>query len=86
VPGSWHCGRAVNAPDSGFSRLTLAKVGFAVAGIGTFGVGVRVDDSRVRWVGVALVAIAWFLRFAGPRSTRHGRPGDDSNQLPDETR
>jgi hypothetical protein len=72
--------------ESGFTRLALAKVGFALAGIATFGVGIRVDDARVRWVGVALVAIAWFLRFAGPRSTRHGRPDEESNQLPDETR
>jgi hypothetical protein len=72
--------------ELGFTRLALAKVGFAIAGIATFGVGIRVDDARVRWIGVALVAIAWFLRFAGPRSTRHGSPDDDSNQLPDETR
>jgi hypothetical protein len=76
----------VSETESGFTKLALAKIGFAVAGIGTFGVGIRVEDSRVRWVGVALVAVAWLLRFAGPRPTRHGRPDDDSNQLPDETR
>jgi hypothetical protein len=65
-----------------FTKLSLAKLGFAVAGIATFGVGVRVDDSRIRWVGIAFVAVAWFLRFAGPR------PGSEPEALqpPEETR
>ena len=66
----------------GLSRLSLAKIGFALAGIATFGVGIRLEDSRVRWVGIALVAIAWLLRLAGPR------PGSepDAVQPPEETR
>jgi hypothetical protein len=62
------------------SKLSLAKLGFAVAGIGTFGVGIRIDDSRIRWVGIGLVAVAWFLRFAGKK------PGEPDLQLPEETR
>jgi hypothetical protein len=67
-------------------RLALTKIAFAIAGLATFGVGIRLDDTRVRWVGVAFVAIAWFLRFAGPRSLRHGGAEESVNQLPDETR
>jgi hypothetical protein len=65
-----------------FSRLSLAKLGFALAGIATFGVGIRGEDSRIRWVGIGLVAVAWLLRFAGPR------PGSEpvSPQPPEDTR
>jgi hypothetical protein len=65
-----------------FTKLSFAKIGFAFAGIATFGVGANFDDARVRWVGISLVAVAWFLRFAGPRSKR--RP--DAVQPPEETR
>lgn len=70
----------------GFTPLSMAKVGFAVAGIATFGVGIRIDNDRVRWAGITLVAIAWLLRFLGPRSLRHGGPDSSDDQLPDETR
>ena len=39
------------------------KVAFVLAGIATFGVGIRMDDIWIRWAGVGLVAVAWFLRF-----------------------
>ena len=62
--------------------LSRAKVAFAVAGIATFGAGVRIDDTRARWAGIALVGVAWLLRFAGRRPG--GEP--DPVQPPDETR
>jgi hypothetical protein len=64
------------------NRLALAKLGFVLAGIGTFGVGIRIEDARVRWAGIVLVAVAWLLRLAGPRPGRE----PDAPQPPEETR
>ena len=47
--------------------LTRLKLGFALAGLATFAYGVRVDAENVRLAGIALVAIASFLRFVRPR-------------------
>ena len=49
--------------------LTAVKLALAATGVVLFGYGVRVDSTPVRWVGVALVAVAALLRFArsGPR-------------------
>ena len=65
------------------NRLFRAKLALVLAGIMTFGTGIRVADNRVRWAGIALVGIAWLLRFAGPRP---GRGADPADQPPEETR
>jgi hypothetical protein len=62
----------------GQSRLTAAKLVTALVGIALFGTGIRWDVPALRGAGIAMVAVAWALRFAGPRSRRRG-------QLPDET-
>ena len=49
------------------STLTRAKLACALLGIAAFGVGIRLQDDRLRWTGLGLVALAWLLRFAGPR-------------------
>ncbi len=56
--------------------LTTTKLIVAVVGIITWGYGVIVDNRAAQWAGLALVAVAALLRFAGP-----GRPGkgDDSH-------
>ena len=46
------------------SRLTIAKLAFALVGIAVFAYGARVDDRIVRWVGIAFVVVAFLLRFA----------------------
>lgn len=68
---------------AGLSRLSIAKIAFALAGILTFGAGIRVQSTTARWAGIALVAVAWFLRFAAPRAQS---PATQDTQLPDETR
>jgi hypothetical protein len=68
---------------AGLSRLSIAKISFALAGILTFGTGIRWQNTTVRWAGIALVAVAWFLRFAAPRAQT---PATQDAQLPDETR
>jgi hypothetical protein len=46
------------------SRTTL-KLALAVAGIALFLLGMRAGNQTVRWAGIALVAVAWSLRFVG---------------------
>jgi uncharacterized membrane protein len=49
------------------TRLSVAKITFAIVGIAVFGAGIRLDNDWVRWAGIALVAVAWVLRFSGRR-------------------
>lgn len=44
------------------SRTTI-KITLALAGIALFGVGIRYNTDPYRWAGIALVAVAWLLRF-----------------------
>lgn len=69
----------MDAVGSGGSSLTAAKLVTALVGIGLFGTGIRWDEPALRWAGIAMVALAWMLRFARRRTP-------DGSQLPDETR
>jgi hypothetical protein len=53
------------------STLTRAKVALALIGLIVFGAGVRFERIELRWTGLAFVIVAWLLRFAGPRPSRH---------------
>lgn len=55
------------------TRLTRLKLLVAAAGVIMWGFGVRWQDERVTWVGVALLAAAFFLRFLGRREPRRPR-------------
>jgi len=44
------------------SRTTV-KIALALAGIALFGAGIRLNAEPYRWAGIALVAMAWLLRF-----------------------
>lgn len=61
------------------SPLTQLKLGLALIGLLLFGYGVRADENRMRWLGIGFLAAAAVLRFVGPRSSRHGRPTDESD-------
>jgi len=56
-------------------RVTVAKIAFALAGIGIFAYGVRAEETVVRWVGIAFVVIAFLLRFVKKRE-----PSDSSRE------
>lgn len=43
-------------------RLVVAAVGVAI-----WVYGYRVDSNQIRWTGIAILAVAVFLRFATPR-------------------
>lgn len=45
------------------STLTRVKLTLALIGIVVFASGVRFEDSRLRFVGIGFVAVAWVLRF-----------------------
>jgi hypothetical protein len=49
---------------------TLTWVRFVLAAIGmiVWAYGFRVDDATIRWVGIALLAVAVLLRFAPHRA------------------
>lgn len=49
---------------------TITKVKMVCVGIGLalFAVGLRLDDARFRYAGIACIAIAWVLRFARTRA------------------
>ncbi len=49
------------------SALSQLKLGLAVIGVILFGWGARVDDPRLRWIGIAFLAAAVVLRFIGRR-------------------
>jgi Na+(H+)/acetate symporter ActP len=44
-------------------RVTVAKIAFALAGVGTFAYGIRTEDTIIRWVGIGFVVLAFLLRF-----------------------
>ena len=47
------------------NAIAVAKIALAIAGIVVFMLGVRTGADLVRWTGVALVAVAFLLRFLG---------------------
>lgn len=48
-------------------RVMVLKIACALAGVGIFAYGVRSEDTVVRWVGIALVIVAFLLRFLKKR-------------------
>lgn len=56
--------------------ITITKVKLAFVGIGLlfFALGIRLDDARWRYAGIACVAIAWVLRFVRARTPSDQAP------------
>lgn len=46
--------------------VQTAKVVLALVGLAVFFAGTRTGFGWLRWAGIALVAIAWLLRFYRP--------------------
>ena len=44
-------------------RVATAKVVLALTGVLVFGLGLRLQMNTLRWVGIAIVALAWMMRF-----------------------
>ena len=49
------------------STLTRVKLALALIGVIVFAAGMRLDDGRLRYIGIGFVAAAWLLRFVKPR-------------------
>lgn len=60
--------------------IAWMKLAMAAVGIITWAYGVREDDHRVRWLGIALLAGAFLLRFLFRRPR-----GDESEDETNET-
>lgn len=54
------------------TALPWIKILLAVAGITVWAFGYRQDDATLRWVGIALLAVAALLRFYRPRPRTNG--------------
>lgn len=46
---------------------TPMKLALAGSGVILFGVGIRSGSTRLRWLGLCLVAVAWLMRFVKDR-------------------
>ncbi|HEX5437491.1 MAG TPA: hypothetical protein VFW98_10030 [Gemmatimonadaceae bacterium] len=56
-------------------RVDLAKLVFAVLGVAIWGYGVRTDAPKLEWLGVAVIVVAFLIRFLpGAGSSRRRRP------------
>lgn len=53
------------------SPSLIAKIALALAGLLCFLLGVRTGLDVLRWSGIALVAVAWLLRFIPERNVKH---------------
>ncbi len=58
--------------------IVIAKYVTAGAGILVFGAGMRTESEPLRWTGVAIVAVAWLLRFVKDEQPP-APPSDDPN-------
>lgn len=58
------------ASQAPLTPLTMVKLALAVAGLLIFGYGIRSDQPLVRWVGLAVVGVAFLLRFVAPSERR----------------
>jgi hypothetical protein len=45
------------------SRLTTAKLGLLILGLALTAFGIRAEVDALRWAGIGLFAVAFFLRF-----------------------
>jgi hypothetical protein len=52
-----------------------ARIALLVVGLAVWGYGARVDDSQLRLIGIALLALSLVLRFFKPRTPRDSQDG-----------
>lgn len=57
--------------------LTRMKLVVAATGVCVWGVGVRLGEERLKWAGIALLAIAFLLRLLKEHPTHPD--GDDGS-------
>ena len=52
--------------------VMAARIALLVMGLAIWGYGARTDDARLRYIGIALLALSLVLRFFARRSTTSG--------------
>ena len=52
--------------------VMAARIALLVMGLAIWGYGARTDDPRLRYIGIALLALSLVLRFFSRRSTTSG--------------
>ena len=58
------------------TRVTQLRLAAALIGVIIWAYAYRADDNRLRWIGIAFLALALLFRFAEPRRPRR-RPPDE---------
>jgi hypothetical protein len=61
------------------TTVTRLKLGLAIMGLVVFAWGIRVEQSRLRAIGIAFVAVSWALRFVKTRTQEEQRAGTSSD-------
>lgn len=61
------------------TTVTQLKLGLAIMGLVVFAWGIRVDQSRLRAIGIAFVAVSWVLRFVKTQTREEQRPESSSD-------
>ena len=51
-------------------ELTTVKLGLMFLAVLFFAGSIWLKDDRMRWVAIALLAVAFILRFVGPKRSR----------------
>ena len=57
------------------TRVTLVKLALLLVGLFVFASGVRTERREVRWAGIAIVAVAFFMRLFPKRRPPEDGPG-----------
>ena len=54
--------------------VTRLKIGLAIIGLTLFAAGIRLDNGRLRLLGIVAVAVAWLMRLYKARSMSDAPP------------
>jgi hypothetical protein len=58
---------SIDDRQAAMTTITKVKIGFVIAGLIAFAIGVRLNDARWRYAAIGCIAIAWVMRFVKPR-------------------
>ena len=61
------------------TTVTQLKLGLAIMGLVVFAWGIRAEQSRLRAIGIAFVAVSWALRFVKTETREEQRPESSSD-------
>jgi len=59
------------------TRLSVAKLAVGAVALVVWAIGARLDDPRLRWGGIAILAAAFLLRFLDPKQGADAPPSGE---------